>query len=254
MRKKIFDDKFNMPTQLDVGTAEKDVTEPTETPHPLAKGSDGLPKFNELQDSQKKRLPKAMRSQVAFQQQALQHNNLQVFNFSIADLSVIISDDQFFGEYNTAVTTGNVTDCIMFGVNSTANKGVYYNIVDIKTNLIYSGNASMQMDSFVEFYTLQNITSSTTSLGKKIPRQDLIDGTSSGTVTFTTTGAKQGYQYFTCSLTDDSINIPQGSDGLRCSGIALKTISLDFTASKNISDMSLNFQVYVDFKTVGQSL
>ena len=62
MRKKIFDDKFNMPTQLDVGTAEKDVTEPTETPYPLAKGSDGLPKFNTLQDNQKKNLPQGKKN------------------------------------------------------------------------------------------------------------------------------------------------------------------------------------------------
>ena len=45
MRKNVLDDKFYMPKQYELGTAEKDVTEPTETPYPLAKGPDGLPKF-----------------------------------------------------------------------------------------------------------------------------------------------------------------------------------------------------------------
>ncbi len=91
MRKKLIDDKFYMPSQIDIGSAEKDVTEPTETPYPLAKGSDGLPKFNQLQDAQKRNMPKAMRSQVAFQQKKLQYSNYQIINFGITPTDSIAS-------------------------------------------------------------------------------------------------------------------------------------------------------------------
>tara|TARA_R110002051_G_C8730575_1_gene497806 strand:- start:1426 stop:2106 length:681 start_codon:yes stop_codon:yes gene_type:complete len=179
--------------------------------------------------------------------------NLQIFNFNVSTFSAVTAGDQFFGEYNTTETTGNVSDCIMFGVDGIANKGLYYNIVDIKANVTGTDGGGFGVsDSFVQFYLLENIETSTTSLGRKIPRR-VINGTSSGTLTFTTSGAKQGYQYVACALTDDSVNIPQSNKGLRASGIAFKTISLDFSSARNLSAMTIDFKVYVDVSSVSTS-
>ena len=54
MRKRNSDNKFFMPSQIEVGTPEKKATDALETPQPLAKGSDGLPRFNQLNQGQKK--------------------------------------------------------------------------------------------------------------------------------------------------------------------------------------------------------
>jgi hypothetical protein len=180
-------------------------------------------------------------------------SNLQVFNFNLADFSSSTSSGAFFEEYNETVTTGNVTNCIMFNVDSINNKASYYNIVDIKANLLSPNLVTLDSDSYVEFYLLENIEGSTTSLGRKIPARAPVNGTSSGTVTWTTTGAKQGFQYTSLQVAQDPINIPQNTKGIRTSGLALKSIKLDFRASEDLSVMSLNFIVYVDITSVSNS-
>ena len=68
MKKKKLIDPYIIPSQIDVGTPEERNYDAIETPVPLAKGSDGIPRFNLLEQAQKKNMPKAMRTQVAFQQ------------------------------------------------------------------------------------------------------------------------------------------------------------------------------------------
>jgi hypothetical protein len=180
--------------------------------------------------------------------------NLQLFNFQL-NPNFTGDSTALFQEFNTTVTTGNVTDCIMFNVDSLNSKASYYNLLDLKTSFYRSDGNKVEVleDSFIEFYLLENIETSTSSLGRKIPRRAPVNGTSSGTITWTTTGAKQPYQYFKVNLTSDNINVPYGLRGLRCSGIALKTISLNFKDTEDRSAIRFSFQAFVDITSVSNS-
>jgi hypothetical protein len=184
-------------------------------------------------------------------------SNLQIFNFQIGDFDTSSARNYIRNEYNTTVTTGNVTDCIMFNVNSILNKASYYNIVDITANVGTTTGSNVRTevssDSYIEFYLLENIETSTSSLGRKIPRRNPVNGTSSGTVTINTTGAKQAYQYTTVNLASDSVNVPSNIDGLRCSGLALKSAFINFTENEDIANIFVNFMVYVNISSVSNS-
>ena len=177
-------------------------------------------------------------------------SNLQVFNFNIADF-VTGTTSFVFKEYNTSSTfPANATQTIMFGVNGINNKALYYNITDIKTNLVRNDQTRLTGDSYVEFYLLQNIEGSTTSLGTKIPQPAPLYGNGGGSVTFTTTGNKQGAQYISSHIIQDSVNIPSNTKGFRASGLALKTIYLNFEDGEALDDQEINVMVYVDVSSV----
>lgn len=181
-------------------------------------------------------------------------SNMQVFNFSLnPGLSGTVSSA--FENYNTTVTAGNVTDCIMFNVESLNNKASYYNIIDIKANVLRTdGNRTgLLSDSYVLFYLLENIETSTSSLGRKIPRRAPLNGTSSGTVTWTTNDATTEYQFVKVDVLSDSVNIPSRLQGLRTSGLALRTIDLNFQDAEDLSLIRFNFSVYVDVSSVSNS-
>ena len=180
-------------------------------------------------------------------------SNLQVFNFSLQP-GLTGSADKAQEEYNTTVTTGNVTDCVMFNVDSLNNKASYYNIKDLKISVNLAGSVSEVLnDSYIEFYLLENIETSTSSLGRKIPRRAPVNGTSSGTVNWLTTGAKRDYQSIKCDMVTDSVNIPSDNKGLRASGLALKSIFINFSASENLANLAFNFQVFVDVTSVSST-
>lgn len=224
--------------------------EDLEFPNPLeAKGQEQTVAPFVLQEQKQFDIIKENETQQArFQTKAINQNSLQVFNFNVSTIATG-SDATIFREYNTTVEQGNVTDCIMFGVDSLNDKALYYNIKDIKCNLnIGNANSELDPDSYVQFYLLQN-TTGTSSLGQKIPRQDKLNGTSSGTVTFTTTGAKQGFQYVQTDIVSDSVNVASGTQGLRASGLALKTILINFGASETLDNVNIDFQVYVDINS-----
>ena len=182
-------------------------------------------------------------------------SNLQVFNFGITNFESGTTVKSVFTEYNTTETTGNVTDCVMFNVDSINNKALYYNIVDIKADLSFTNGANSELlrDSFVQLYLLENIETSTTSLGRKIPSPAPINGTSSGTVNFETTGAKNEYQSISTSLGVDSVIIPNTLNGIRASGLALKTIKINTLDNEDFSTARLNIYVYVNVKSVSSS-
>jgi len=257
MRKKIFDDKFNMPTQLDVGTAEKDVTEPTETPYPLAKGSDGLPKFNALQDNQKKRLPKALRAQVAFQQGALQYNNLQIVNAKISQFTTG-SATYIEANFNQATAFGSsLNETIMFsGISGGDNNdALYYNIVycTLRSDLEVSGATQLVQPSYVEFYPMQKITGGS-SAGGKIPVQISNTPYSSGS-NIESSGVEFGAQSFGVDVYQDQGLYIQSKDlkGIRCVGIALKKILLNYTASITTANAEIFLELGIDMKSGGSS-
>ena len=186
-------------------------------------------------------------------------SNLQVFNFQIGSIQSG-SFSVIRAEYNTNNSfPANVVDCVMFGVDSLNNKALYYNIVDIKANVFNNTSTSagiqteVKNDSYIEFYLLQNNETSTTSLGTKIPQPAPLFGSSSGTISLTTTGDQFGHQAITTSFTDDSVTIPSNANGFRASGLALKTIFLNFGTAEDREDIFLNLDVYVDISSVSST-
>jgi len=183
-------------------------------------------------------------------------SNLQIFNFSFTDTGWSPGSSVLIQEYNTSVTTGNVTNCIMFGVDSLASKAQYFNLVDLQIDLFTdTQNGRIESESYIEWYILENIVGSTTSLGRKIPRRNPIFGAdSSATFDFTTTGAKQEYQYISVPITQSSnpINtiMPKG---IRCSGIALKTIRIVSSVGIDWSNVSFNVMAQVDTTSVSST-
>ena len=182
-------------------------------------------------------------------------SNMQIFNFSIADIDTG-SDNVIRKEYNTTnAFPANVTQAIMFGVGGLSSKAQYYNIIDLKAQLYSSttSNFNLNDDSFLEFYLLQNIETSTTSLGTKIPQPAPLFGSGGGAVTFTTTGNEQGHQYISVSLGDDSINVPSGLKGYRASGLALKFINIQFLTAETLDNFAINVTCTVDVSSVSQT-
>lgn len=181
-------------------------------------------------------------------------SNMQIFNFQL-DPNFTGATSSAFEQYNVTETTGNVTDCIMFNSDSINGKASYYNVIDIKASCFRNDNNGVNLtaDSYVEFYILENIEGSTTSLGRKIPRRSPLNGTSSGTVSWNTTNPSNAYQSVKVDVISDSVNIPSRLQGLRCSGLALKQIDLNFFAAEDLTAIRFNFQVFVDVTSVSNS-
>jgi hypothetical protein len=180
-------------------------------------------------------------------------SNLQIINFSFTDTGW--PSGNLILEYNTTVTTANVTDCVMFGVDGLTNKAQYFNLVDISVSLFNDTQyAPITNDSYIEWYILEN-TPGTSSLGRKIPRRFPIFGAdSSATFDFTVDGAKQGYQYISTPVvqSNNPINTIM-PNGIRCSGIALKTIHIQASQSVTWADVSFNVVVQLDTTSVSSS-
>ena len=184
-------------------------------------------------------------------------SDTQLFNFSFGDTNWPTNLQLLKKVYNSTVTTGNVTYCVMFGTSDLIDKALYYNITDIKIDCFNTVNNSVQVrpDSFMEFYLLENIETGTTSLGRKIPRRaPLFGADSSPTFSFITDGAQQGYQYVSVPI--DSATNPVTSvtgKGLRASGIALKTIFVNGVVSEDWSSVVFNVTVTVDVTSVSST-
>ena len=173
--------------------------------------------------------------------------DLQIINFNIADFSSV-TDNYFFENYNTDPAV-SINDCVMFS-NGKSGDGLYYNILDVRVNLVRDNIVQIRSDSFIEFYPLQNSTQPT---GKKIPRQQELFSSTTGTITFTDSGYVQGNQYFSSNITQDTQAVTTNSLGIRASGLALKTIYLNFDSVPNLSDVSFNVMVFVDNSSVSRS-
>ena len=180
--------------------------------------------------------------------------NLQIFNFSITDFATGTSS-AVRKEYNTTSTfPANATQTIMFGVSGSSNKALYYNIVGVKADIFLATNPSTAIfinDSYIEFYTLQN-SSGTSSLGTKIPQPAPLSGNGGGVVTFTTSGNESGAQSFGVDFVGTTIN-NFNNKGLRASGLALKTIFIKADGSITLSDLEIRVQVFVDITSVSST-
>lgn len=257
MRKKILDDKYYMPSQIDIGSAEKDVTESLETPRPLAKGFDGMPKFNELQEAQKKNLPKALRTQVAFQQKKLQYSNYQIINALLRPTDSAASLAYYYSTYNSGTAVGTaLDDGILFGTNTAdITRAKYYNIVycNVRFREATGAAQSVNAPSFIEFYPMQKIE--TGDFGGKIARQvEAVDNQTNVTA-FSSTGADNGVQSFGVDIYNENAYYTQSPDlkGIRCCGVALKTIYMNFGSALTWGDIYLHLEFGIDLRTEGNN-
>ena len=173
--------------------------------------------------------------------------DLQIFNFNF-ELNATGTYDSLFAQFNDDPTV-SINDCVMFS-NGKSGDGIYYNILDVKVNLIRTVSVNLGVDSFVEFYLLQN---GTTPTGEKIPRtQGLFD--SVNLLNSITTGTtKQSNQYFTTAIGQDTQSITTNSLGLRASGLALKTVNLELLSSAVLTGVSFDVMVFVDNSSVSRS-
>ena len=184
--------------------------------------------------------------------------NLQYFNFRMSDIS---TGTQAYIEqsYNTITDyPANITDCVMFGSNSINGQALYYNIVSINIfsdSVFGTGAQFMRNPSQVTFYLVQNIPNSTTSLGTKIPQPAPLNGTSSGTIVFGTTGAINGNQRVSVDIVGEQGAYYQNNDlkGIRCSGLALSSIFVQFDSAVNTAGVNLAVEVGVDVSSVSTS-
>jgi len=182
-------------------------------------------------------------------------SNLQVFNFTLSEFATGTTTGLISFFNTTTVFPANATQTIMFGVDGINNKALYYNLYDLKVQLSDSNGNFITLldDSYVQFYLLQNIETSTTSLGTKIPQPAPLSGNGGGAVTITTAGAIQGSQSISSSFNSDAVNIPANTKGLRCSGLALKTIFLNFANAEVLDTVEIDVSVYVDVSSVSTS-
>jgi hypothetical protein len=176
-------------------------------------------------------------------------SDLQIFNFNIANFSSS-TNNYFFEEFNTSATGSTACDDAIMFTDGKSGDGIYYNVLDVKINLRRDAKVEALQDSYIEFFLLQN---SASPIGKKIPRTESLFSSASGTINFSTTGANQGNQYFTSTIGVDTPIIPINSKGLRTSGLALKTIYLNFDASEDMSAMELDVILFVDNSSASRS-
>lgn len=255
--KRFSKDKFFMPTQLDVGTPEEKATDAIETPRPLSKGFDGLPKFNELEVAQKKNMPKAMRAQVAYQQKRLQYSNYQIVNFKILPSGSASSVTSYFNDYNQAVAVGTaMTDGILFGSNiKDSDTSKYYNIVYANARFSQTTTAGINIEpsSFIEFYLMQKVGGGV--FGGKIPRQIEAVTDSTNVDTFYSSGAEFGTQSFGIDIYNENAYYTQSPDlkGMRTTGVCLKQLVLNFDSALVEDKIEIMVELGIDLKTEGNN-
>ena len=241
------DNEFYQPTQIDLGTAEKKDTQPTETPKPLAKGFDGLPKFNELQEAQKRNLKDNMSDQVIYQSDALQNSNLQIINFKMAGFESG-TQDYVYVDFNGSTAFGTyLSDYVLFEN--------YMNINYITVVSHTNPPVHIQPESYVSFYLMQDsLTTPNGSAGMKIPRQ-IQAKRKSDTVSITLDGVDQGAQSIAVPFsTQIFYNQADSIRGVRCKGLALNEIVMSLSEDVDTSGIVLEVCVYVDKSTASQQL
>lgn len=196
--------------------------------------------------------------QARFQTKKLQNSNYQIVNFEIRPTDSGASQGFFNNEYNQAVAVGTALDSgVMFGTNTAdVTKAKYYNIVYANVRLGQAISSSSQFTlspSFLEFYPMQKIPAG--DFGGKIPRQ--IEAVANNTNVFgiTVDGAEYGVQSFGIDVYNENAYYSQSEDikGIRCCGLALKSIQLNFNANVTLSDIRLDVEIGYDLRTEGNN-
>lgn len=202
--------------------------------------------------------------QIRFQQKKLQNSNYQIVNFRIEPTTSALSQNYYYADFNQATAVGSpMTDGVMFGQNPPTatidvSESKYYNIVyaNIRFGDAISGTTNLlESPSYVEFYAMQKLVGGGNTLGGKIPRQ--IEAVGSGTTgpVITTEGTEWGVQSFGVDVYNENAYYTQTDDlkGIRCNGLALKTINLNFGLARTLSDINLDVELGIDLNTEGNN-
>ena len=196
--------------------------------------------------------------QARFQTKKLQNSNYQIVNFKITPTDSTTSQDFYKNQYNDGTAVGTALDSgVMFGTNTAdVTKAKYYNIVyaNIRySGLFTSGAEFLESPSYVEFYPMQKLP--TGDFGGKIPRQIEAVANSVNTSSVLATGDEYGVQSFGVDVYNENAYYSQSVDlkGIRCIGVALKTIFLNFESARQLSGISLHVELGIDLKTEGNN-
>lgn len=253
--------------QVPVNTPEEDTTPPSVEeafPNPLeAKGEpNGVAPFV-LQEERQFDLIKQNESQQAkFQTAKLQNNNYQILNFKIKPTDGTTSQDYYYQSYNSSVAVGTqCDDGVEFGTDGgDVAESKYYNLVYVnaRCKIDASGVTSnfVISPSYIEFYALQKVPKQFSfKLGGKIPRQIEAYSNSNNVSSFATTGDEYGVQSFGVDVYNENAYYSQSQDikGIRCCGVALKQIYLNFGGSINISNIQIDVEIGYDLRTEGNN-
>jgi len=239
---------INDPTE-DEGIEEK-------FPNPLeAKGENtNEAPFVEQQRNQFDLIKQNESDQARFQTKKLQNSNYQIVNFIIDPTDSVASQAFFRNAYNETTAVGTALDAgVMFGTNTEdVSKAKYYNIVYANFRLRFPPT-EMQSPSYLEFYPMQKIP--TGDFGGKIPRQIEAVANSVNTKGITVTGNEYGVQSFGLDLFNENAYYTQSPDlkGIRCIGVALKRINLNFTSDITLEDIRIEVEIGYDLKTEGNN-
>ncbi len=229
-------------------------------PNPLeAKGenSNEAP-FVEQQRNQFDLIKANETDQARFQTKKLQNSNYQVINMLVKPTDSSSSADFYFNEFNDSVAVGTALDSgIMFGTNTAdVTKAKYYNIVYCNVRYIHSVSTStafLVAPSFVEFYPMQKID--TGDFGGKISRQTEAVVNSVNTFSINASGDQYGVQSFGVDVENENAYYSQSNDlkGIRCCGISLKTIYLNFQTAITLNNIALSVEIGIDLNTEGNN-
>jgi len=221
----------------------------------VVKGKEAL--FVEQTRNQKRNLKESMTGQVAFQQKSLQYNNLQIVNFECTGFATG-SASYINVNYNQATAVGSsLNETVMFsGISGGDNNdALYYNIVyvNVRGDFYIIGSEQLLNPSFIEFYPMQKITGGS-SAGGKIPTQISNTAYDSAT-TITSSGAEFGVQSFGIDVFNEQTLYNQSKDlkGIRCIGLALKHVNLNFNSAITVDNFALDVEIGIDMKSGGSS-
>ena len=202
--------------------------------------------FVEQTRNQKRNLTKSMTDQVAFQQSGLQWSNQQPITISIASFSTgsLTYIDQTYND-----TTAFGTYCAESFVFDD-----YVNINYMECSL-RNANVTIENDSYMSFYVLQktNTTPNGTGYGEKIPTQLPLSPYDTDT-NIQTSGVINGAQSILLPFnTPVAFSNQSELKGVRCHGLALKNIIMDFPSSIDTAYLVIDLVIYVNKESDGQN-
>ena len=248
------------------------VNDPTEDqgieekfPNPLeAKGenSNEAP-FVEQQRNQFDLIKQNESDQARFQTKKLQNSNYQIVNFKITPTDSAVAQAFYFANYNIATTVGTaLSDGVMFGSNTTdVSQAKYYNIVYANARFLEANTTASNTivsPSFIEFYPMQKINTgdpTTDIFGGKIPTQIESVTRNTSSIAINNTGTEYGVQSFGIDLYNENAYYSQSNDlkGIRCCGLALKLIDLNFGLNLTLSGIRIIVEIGIDLNTEGNN-
>ena len=196
--------------------------------------------------------------QAKFQTAKLQNSNYQIINFQIRPTDDVSSQAFYNNDYNLSTAVGTPLESgVLFGTSTKdVTEAKYYNIVyaDVRFSTTIGNNVEfIRPPSYVEFYPMQKLP--TGDFGGKIPRQIEAVSDKTNLLTLSVGGTQFGVQSFGLDVYNSNTYYSQTKDikGIRCCGVALKQIQLNFDVAITLSDIRLDVEIGYDLNTEGNN-